>query len=90
MQRFSWGHARTEEARDVGRIGRPLGFQRHTWRETCKALALDAGVRRYVSWPFIPTVRAVLTLRSPLRGFSGRYAPMWRGVEARWGQESLG
>lgn len=75
---------------DTTEAQRVLGFQRHTWRETCKALALDAGVRRYVSWPFVPTVRAVLTLRSPLRGFAGRYAPMWRGVEARWGQNSLG
>ena len=75
---------------DTTEAQRVLGFQRHTWRETCKALALDAGVRRYVSWPFVPTVRTLLTLRSPLRGLGGRYAPMWRGVERRWGHEALG
>jgi nucleoside-diphosphate-sugar epimerase len=74
---------------DTTEAQRVLAFQRHTWRETRRALAHRAGLRRYVSWPVVPTVRTLLTLRSPLRGFPGRYAPMWRGIEARWGREAL-
>ena len=74
---------------DTAEAQRVLGFQRHTWRETCNALAHQAGLRRFVSWPAIPALRTVLTLRSPLRGFSGRYAPMWAGVESRWGEAAL-
>ena len=74
---------------DTTEAQRVLGFQRHTWKETRKALALSAGLRRYAGWPLVVPTRALLTLRSPLRGFPGRYAPMWRGVESRWGADAL-
>ncbi|MDR7363502.1 NAD-dependent epimerase/dehydratase family protein [Nocardioides marmoribigeumensis] len=74
---------------DTAEAQRVLGFQHHTWRETRNAVAHHAGVRRWVSWPAILPVRALLSARSPLRGFPGPFAPMWRGVEARWGEESL-
>ena len=74
---------------DTGEAQRVLGFQRHTWKETRRALADQAGPRHYLSWPVVPTVRAWLTLRSPLRAFPGRYAPMWRAVESRWGRAAL-
>ncbi len=73
---------------DTAEAQRVLGFQRHSWRETRRALAHHAGVRRFVAWSVVPTVRVVLTVRSPLRDFPGRYAPMWDGVRARWGETS--
>lgn len=72
---------------DTAEAQRVLAFQRHTWRDTRQAVALHAGLRRYLRWPMIAPVRAYLTLRSPRRGLGGRYAPMWRGLEARWGPE---
>jgi hypothetical protein len=57
---------------DTSEAQRVLGFQRHTWKETRRALAHHAGARRLLSWPVVPTVRTLLTVRSPLRRFSGR------------------
>jgi nucleoside-diphosphate-sugar epimerase len=74
---------------DTTEAQRVLGFQRHSWRETRNALAAHAGVRRLISWPVVPAARVLLTVRNPLRGFPGRYAPMWGGVEARWGNQAL-
>jgi nucleoside-diphosphate-sugar epimerase len=74
---------------DTTEAQRVLGFQRHTWKETQQALTLSAGLRHYVSWPLVAPARALLTVRSPLRELPGRYAPMWRGIESRWGKEAL-
>lgn len=74
---------------DTTEAQRVLGFQRHSWRETRRALAHHAGLRRYLSWPAVAPGRTLLTVRSPLRRFPGRYAPMWRGIESRWGTAAL-
>jgi nucleoside-diphosphate-sugar epimerase len=66
-----------------------LDFQRVSWPQLIEDVRADAGRRRYLLRMVAPILHAVLERRSPYRDAPGRYADVWAGVRAKWGDEAL-
>lgn len=66
-----------------------LGFQQHTWDEYCDDVRSAAGWRRWVMPAVSPLARRGLALTPAFRRRRGPYAPMWRAVAQRWGEQAL-
>lgn len=67
-----------------------LDYQRVSWPQLIAEIRADAGRKRYLLRLVAPIMHAVLERRSPYRDAPGRYADVWAGVRARWGDEALG
>ena len=65
-----------------------LGFQHHSWPDMLSEIRRRTGRRRYFFRLLAPILHAVLERRSPYRDAPGRYADVWGGVRAAWGDPS--
>ncbi len=65
-----------------------LRFQHHSWQDMIAEVRSRAGVKRHVLRLVAPIIHARLERGSPYRGAPGRYADVWGGVRAAWGDPS--
>lgn len=65
-----------------------LRFQHHSWPDMIHEIRERTGRKRFVLRLVAPLLHAVLERRSPYRFVPGRYADVWGGVRARWGDPS--
>jgi nucleoside-diphosphate-sugar epimerase len=75
---------------DTATSQRVLAFQQHSFADLMSDTRRAAGWRRHVVRPASRLARAILTRRSPYRGYPGTFADPWGVVTAKWGPAASG